>query len=637
MKRGLWVLSVFVCLFVTTRVRAVTVFTVEGDSTKMIITTASCQELKDAGVKVDRCVQTPRANTGGGYDGYWPDAKRSADLGFPVFASNQGGFSTGVHYGQENVSDWKLDATTIDAEYLWGDAVAPYVRGGVGRADIDVGRSFIGRSFQGEGTLFTAGAGLRFRRDVSPWSAFADYRYRTLSDADTFKPNVDAETTIDHDSHELTAGVRYAILANRLAAIAGVRGTRAEARLDTMFGAYNVSTDVDLDRTELVAGAELQITQPLSGRFEVATGDGNTQGAVSLTYRFGRRLPPGPTTPQNTTIEGTITAPDGKPVPGVIVTTGSSSSQSGRSGRFSISAPRQARTAISFTHPDYVKTTRVIDTRNAASITDVIVIWPRAAAVTIDGAAGGLVPFAAGGGVRIPPNSLVTASGRPVDGKASIRLTLLDVSDRAQLRSVPGDFTARLRDGRTTPLESFGVFEIVGTSNGEAIDFRPGTRAPIEVPVPERIRPRATPRTTTFSFEPASGLWIEEGDAVLSGSTYNGWITRFDWDWNLDNPLDTTCIHAQVIRVYPTTGPVAGALVTATGVSYAGTSSATTDAQGYACLLVKINSVVDLEAVVSSVSLGIQQVTTPNVVAGAAQCTTFGLCPLMGVPFEKDW
>ena len=124
---------------------------------------------------------------------------------------------------------------------------------------------------------------------------------------------------------------------------------------------------------------------------------------------------------------------------------------------------------------------------------------------------------------------------------------------------------------------------------------------------------------------------------VLTGSTYDGWITTFDSAWNVDNPLDTTCIHAQVIRVYPTTGPVAGALVTATGVSYTGLSNAYTDAQGYACLLVKINSVVDLEAFIGTFSLGVQQVTTPTFVAGAAQCTSFALCPLVGVPFEKDW
>ena len=398
MKRVLSVLSLCVSLVVAARVRAVTVFTVEGDDTKMVITTASCQELKDAGVKVDRCVETPRANSGGGYDGYWPDATRSADLGVPVLVSIQGGFNAGVHYGRENVSDWKLDAMAVDAEYAWGDVVAPYVRGGVGRTDVEVGRSF-----EGQGTLFTAGGGLRFRRDLSPWTAFADYRYRTLRNAGVFRTNAERETTIDHDAHELTAGVRYAILANRLAAIAGVRGTRANARLDTTLGAYNFSTDVDLDRTELVAGAELQITQPLSARFEIATGDGDTQGAVSLSYRFGRRPSSGPSSPQNATMEGTIIAPDGKPVAGVIVTTGSSSSQSGRAGRFSISVSRQPRTAISFTHPDFVKTTRVVDTRNAASITDVVIIWPRAAAVTIDAAAGGLVPFAAGGGVRIPP------------------------------------------------------------------------------------------------------------------------------------------------------------------------------------------------------------------------------------------
>lgn len=343
--------------------------------------------------------------------------------------------------------------------------------------------------------------------------------------------------------------------------------------------------------------------------------------------------------PQSTTVAGTITAPDGKPVAGVAITADGSASRSGKSGRFELTVPRQGRTAITFSHPEFVKTTRVVDTRGAAGITDVVVIWPRTKAVTIDAAAGGLVPFARGGGVRIPPESLVTAGGKPVKGKADIRLTLLDLTDRAQFRSAPGDFQARLRDGRTVPLESFGIFEITGTANGEAIDLRPGTRAPIEVPVPERVRPRVTPRSTTFSFEPATGLWVEQGEVVYTGSAYTGWITMFDSAWNVDNPLEVTCIHVLVTDVYPisSTAPIVGAQVTATGVSYTGISNATTDSQGYACLLVKINSVVDIEAFdLNGTSLGVQQVTTPNAVAGASDCTSFANCPKIA-DFEKDW
>src|SRR6185436_9782019 len=79
-----------------------------------------------------------------------------------------GGFSAGARYERERISEWKLDTAVIEAEYAWGDVFAPYVRVGAGRADVESGDSF-----QGEGKVFTAGAGLQFRRELSPWTAFA--------------------------------------------------------------------------------------------------------------------------------------------------------------------------------------------------------------------------------------------------------------------------------------------------------------------------------------------------------------------------------------------------------------------------------------------------------------------------------
>src|SRR6185436_11160838 len=205
-----------------------------------------------------------------------------------------GGFSAGARYERERISEWKLDTAVIEAEYAWGDVFAPYVRVGAGRADVESGDSF-----QGEGKVFTAGAGLQFRRELSPWTAFADYRYQTLCDTGTVRsgPGGRMTTTLAHEAHELTGGVRYAIIADRLTAIAGVRSTYTDTSLEMTFandyGVFHESTDVDLDHTEVVAGAELQITEPLSIQFEIAAGNGSTHGAVSLSWQFGKR-PPSP-------------------------------------------------------------------------------------------------------------------------------------------------------------------------------------------------------------------------------------------------------------------------------------------------------------------------------------------------------
>ena len=114
---------------------------------------------------------------------------------------------------------------------------------------------------------------------------------------------------------------------------------------------------------------------------------------------------------------------------------------------------------------------------------------------------------------------------------------------------------------------------------------------------------------------------------------YTGTITRFDWEWNVDNPLDTTCITVKVIDVYGSNqGPIANALVEATGLNYNTISSGYTNSQGLVCLLVKINSWIKITAydpLYPNNPLGPYNVMSPNIVSGASNCGNPTLCPLI--------
>lgn len=241
--------------------------------------------------------------------------------------------------------------------------------------------------------------------------------------------------------------------------------------------------------------------------------------------------------------------------------------------------------------------------------------------------------------MTIPPRSLVDPVGNLLTGEVRVSLTYVDVSDPNQIRSASGDFTALMRDNSVRTLESFGIFEVyVEDPNGRRADLAPGKTAIINLPIPRRNLGNVPRTIGLFSFGTISGRWIEAGTLIRSddGLTYNGTIDTLDVNWNGDDPVDTTCIRVQVFEPHfpnPPHGPPAvNSHVTATGVSFNGSSDGYTDSNGFVCLLVKRNSQVSLEAV-SALSFGYRSVpiviTTPNIASGAADCGNLAKCPLV--------
>ena len=301
------------------------------------------------------------------------------------------------------------------------------------------------------------------------------------------------------------------------------------------------------------------------------------------------------------------------------------------------------RLAVSFSAPGFMNTTKIFRVGESAGNGNTVVIWPRAAAVPLDAARGGRVSFPRGGGVTIAPNSLVYENGRTVRGKVMVSLTQLDVSDRAQLSAMAGDFKAQMADKSIRMLESFGVFELIVTDGeGQRLNLGRGNKANFDLPIRPVPGARLPRRTGLFSFDTAAGLWIEHGQVALTEPlVYSGTIDNFDGSlWNTDNPLEVTCITVKFIDVFGSNqGPIAGATVTATGVNYNAISTGTTNGDGLVCLLVKINSWITINAYdplyPNSPPIGPLNVMSPNIISNGSDCGDPTLCPLV-ITVEQD-
>jgi endo-1,3-1,4-beta-glycanase ExoK len=352
-----------------------------------------------------------------------------------------------------------------------------------------------------------------------------------------------------------------------------------------------------------------------------------------IVVKANKIVAPGP----SGSIIGRVVDPRNNPITGVEVRTpGQPVVLTNGKGEFDIRGlAATERLAVSFSAPGFIDSTRIYKVGVSSRITgNVVVIWPRATPASLDATRGGKLTFP-GGTVSLPPNALIDESGRQLRGNVRVSFSALDVSDRRQIRSVPGDFTARMRNKTIRQLETFGVFEVlVEDSNRRRANLAPGKTAAVELFIPPALRRTAPNRVGLFSFDRSNGLWIEEGilRRIPGRNAYIGPVRSISTSWNADDPINTTCIKLQILDEDNQPVP-AGIRVEAEGVDYSGLSpTGYTQSDGTVCLSVKkcpasvrVKAYDPNNAAVSSCPVTI---STPCNLANASNCGNPSLCPL---------
>lgn len=221
----------------------------------------------------------------------------------------------------------------------------------------------------------------------------------------------------------------------------------------------------------------------------------------------------------------------------------------------------------------------------------------------------------------IPANSLVDAAGNPVTGSVDVSMVLGDPSDAKGRAIFPGDYMAAPKAGGapTTVLESVSFAEITvkDDAGNEVKKFDSANPATLRLKLPDMFQTGGSSAGTYvvgstiewWSYDETTGAWLEEDadpstpakdKAVVvddAGILYaEGKVTHFSW-WNADKPVDQhACICGTVVD--ENDAPMAGIQISATGVSYNGSSyPAQTDAQGKACVTVKRSTAETTETV----------------------------------------
>ncbi|MCA0175987.1 MAG: hypothetical protein LCH73_06820 [Proteobacteria bacterium] len=286
------------------------------------------------------------------------------------------------------------------------------------------------------------------------------------------------------------------------------------------------------------------------------------------------------TVPPYGTVGGlALDANTGNAVPNVTVRLGGLTALTDATGNYTLpGVPLADRVSVVFGADTHIETSRIA--RVQAGRTEVNVrLLPYAADTVLPIATGGTatVPDSTAQ-VVLPANGLVRADGTAASGNVRVRIT--PISPAVDPAQMPGDYNT-LVEGALTPLQSWGALNVrLYDEAGNELNLAPGASATLRIPLSTRSSewPETVP---LYHFDQTAGVWVEEGTATLAGEPgaryYTGTVTHFT-TWNADRVYDTIYVNGCVADEVG--NRIAHATVITDGISYSGTGTAYTDANG---------------------------------------------------------
>lgn len=291
----------------------------------------------------------------------------------------------------------------------------------------------------------------------------------------------------------------------------------------------------------------------------------------------------------------------GEPISGALVTLNASGLDeplrvtSGDRGAFSFEAPEQAgRATVSGRATGFGSSSLVTSTAADADNDSLeLSLLPAQLTTTFAGDTGASLEVEGRPDIAVlPPNAFGT-NGTPYTGTVNGQVTILNPASDPSI--IPGAYTILDENGQPGLLTTFGAVTFDFTDeNGNPLQLNSGTPVTIRIPLADGINSSNAPASVPLAwFDETTGDWVQEGEASLVGSYYEGTVTHFT-TWNtvdVYTPVDVTG------RVVDGAGnPVAGAEVRAQGYDYIGMNTVLTRADGTFSLPVRANSEILISA-----------------------------------------
>jgi hypothetical protein len=285
-------------------------------------------------------------------------------------------------------------------------------------------------------------------------------------------------------------------------------------------------------------------------------------------------------------LQGRVVDPNGLPVQGAAVNSGTATVTTDVNGLFSFrNISMSSRFGyVQVSKQGYFTGSRSIITGPGSANYVSIQLVPRTLTGTFPAPSGGKIALQTGDSAAFSPASVVTAStGTAYTGTVYVYAQYLDPTDSTLYKYMPGDLRGIGSNGYETGLQSFGMMDVeMQDGSGNKLQLASGQTATLTWAIPQTLQALATTTIPLWYFKDTTGQWIEQGTAIREGNNYVGQVGHFTF-WNCDAPIGTVNFSVYLKDQHGNPLPYTYVEFISSGF---GTRGGYTDSTGYATGLV---------------------------------------------------
>lgn len=267
-------------------------------------------------------------------------------------------------------------------------------------------------------------------------------------------------------------------------------------------------------------------------------------------------------------IVGQIIDENGEPIIGALVKLNNSTFISDSIGSFQFFdvITSKNNTFIHVTKPNYFNGNRVLQIiPNEDNFTRIMLIKKKNPS-TFNANSGGVVQLTGGVKITFEQNSIINKNtGQPYNGQVNVLTTWIDPTQSNFNEILPGALRGYNSSNQERLLESYGMIGAeLYDDNNQPLQIANGKTAELTFPIAPSLQSNAPNTIPLWYLDESNGMWIEQGEAQLQGSTYVGKVTHFSF-WNADIP--TNFVMFETVIVSTNGKPLADVNVKITNIS----------------------------------------------------------------------
>ncbi|MCR9171289.1 MAG: carboxypeptidase-like regulatory domain-containing protein [bacterium] len=240
----------------------------------------------------------------------------------------------------------------------------------------------------------------------------------------------------------------------------------------------------------------------------------------------------------NKKVVGLVTDSNGLPVADAQVSIGNQVTYTNNIGIFSFASVSldQQRAFAKVKKSGFFTSGRSFRPVNSEMIELNIVLLPKTVVGTFNSNSGGTISVGNNASLQFEPGDISLGNGSAYSGNVTVFAQYLDPMADETLDRMPGDLVGINSQDAGVGLETFGMIavELIG-ANGEELNVTPGQTVGLTMNVQPMQLTNAPSSIPLWYFEEFNGHWVEDGNATLNGSAYEGEVGHFTF-WNCDYP-----------------------------------------------------------------------------------------------------